>query len=173
MDLRKQTVLLQIYQSIASCCLPGKKVSLGVRKRLARLEGYTLLSRNDPTRNRTFCLSSVAEGWVEIKEGGRIPLERVWSRGWAVPGEKPGRGAAWGGVDPCCSITKYLVRKAKPQDGRFSRYSCLNAHIRRKAQRKDCVLEAFLWTITKPNTTKKRPDKQINPHASWPLFLKS
>lgn len=85
---QKAVVLLQIYQSIASCSLPGKRVSLGVCKRLAGLEGYNLLASNDPTRNWTCCLFTAAEGWAEIKEGGSIPLERVWSRGWAAPREK-------------------------------------------------------------------------------------
>lgn len=85
---QKAVVLLQIYQSIVSCSLPGKRVSLGVCKRLAGLEGYNLLASNDPTRNWTCCLFTAAEGWAEIKEGGSIPLERVWSRGWAAPREK-------------------------------------------------------------------------------------
>lgn len=106
---QKAAVLLQMYQSIASCSLPGKRVSLGVCKRLARLEGYTLLTSTDPTRNWTFCLFTFAEGWVEIKEGESNPSGKSLEQGL---GSRRGEnlGEAQRGVRavvvPCCSIMK-------------------------------------------------------------------
>lgn len=95
MGLRKQQYYYS-YIRVLWHILTGKRVSLGVCKGLEGLEGYTILASNDLTRNWTFWLFTLAEGWVEIKRSVNVPLERVWSRGWAAPREKTWEGHGMG-----------------------------------------------------------------------------
>lgn len=144
-----------VFTAISEHCIifsSRKRLSLGVCKRLACLEGYTLSASSDPTGNLTFSLFTVGECSVEIKKGGCSSLERLWGRGWAVPEEKKHRSRVW---DVCMSgsgrsTKECSVRQAQHQDRR-----CRNLDVHRKAHGKGSDLPARSFALNKKQSNQQ------------------